>query len=223
MGNITYKSGDTARMLGISQEAIRYYEKQGIVLFDKTEENGYRYFQFRKLLAMVSLRLFGRLGLPVHTAWDMVNGATCHKVREELAANEQQLADQIERLTQMQAFSAEMREEIQRIPENLYQYSIRQAPGFYHIKFQNDRQIIKDKQYQQIIKNWYENSPAVQAGIVAPLDKFGPEYQAEVGFSIRQDHFERWIGELHPAVQFIPGGPALYAVAKVEPDRKSVV
>ena len=218
MGNVTYKSGDVARMLGITQEGIRYYEKQGVVLFDKEEENGYRYFAFRKLIAMVSLRLLGRLGFPVRDAWQLVNGADIATVTQSLAENEQRLADQIEKLTQMQEFSAQGRQQMAHIAEKLDQFEIIKAPAFYHIKFQKERKVIKDKQYEKIIKTWYDNSPAVQAGLVAPLDKFTPEYPAEVGFSMRQDHFDRWIGTRQEVVSYIPGGRALHTIAKVEPD-----
>lgn len=218
MANLTYKSGDAARMLGISQETIRYYEKCGIILSDKTEENGYRCFRFRNLLSLVHLRLFRRLNFPIQDAWKLVNGETIQSVSDGLIANERLLADQIELMTQMLDFSAQMQKEVLRIPENLYHFTIRQAPGYYHIKFQNNKQIIKNKLYQQVIKTWYEKSPAVQAGILAPLDALNPEYQAEVGFIMQQDHFERWIDQVPEAVHFIPGGRALYCVAKVEPD-----
>ena len=218
MDYITYKSGDVARMLGITQEGIRYYEKQGVVLFEKEEENGYRTFAFRKLIAMASLRLLGRLGFSVRDAWQMVNGADVATVTQGLAQNEKHLADQIEKLTQMQQFSAAGRQQMARIAQDLDRFEIVDAPAFYHMKFQKERKVIKDKQYEQIIKSWYENSPVVQAGLLAPLDAFGTRYQAEVGFSIRQDHFDRWIKTRQDVVQYIPGGRALTTVAKVEPD-----
>ena len=216
MGNVTYRSGDIARMLGISQEAIRYYEKQGIILSDKDEENGYRHFRFRKLIALAELRMFSRMGFSVQRAWQMVNGENIANVSARLAENEQDLTNQIERLTQIQEFSAQLRRDISQIPKNLNQLSLQQVPGFYHMKFQNNRQIIKDKQHEQSIKMWYESSPAVKAAVLCPLDACVPGFQVEIGFSVRQDFYERWLKQNSLAVQFIPGGRALCAVIAVE-------
>ena len=218
MANITYTSGDAARMLGISQEAIRYYEKQGIVLFEKEDGNGYRFFQFRKLIAMVCLRLLQRMGFSVQDSWELVNGTNTGRIVQRLEENEAELEAQIVRLTQIQSFSSHCRKEIASIPRHLNQISVRQIPEFYHIKFQNDRKVIKDKQYQQIVQTWHKHSPVVQAGLVAPLDRLLPGYQAEVGFGIWQVSEKPWVHADHPAVQKVPGGPALYMIAKVEPD-----
>lgn len=205
-------------MLGISQEAIRYYEKQGVVLFEKEEETGYRFFFFRKLIAMVSLRLFNHLGFSIKESYQLVNGEDTHTITSSLYNNEQQITDQIERLERMKQYSANLRKIIDDIPNRLYHFSIQKSPAFYHIKFQSDRKVLKDKQREEIIKTWYEKSPVVVAGLLAPLSNLHPGFQVEMGFSVPQKDFDRWIGTKDDVVQFIPSAKALYTVIEVPLD-----
>ena len=39
-----YKIGDVAKILGISTDLIRYYEKKGVVSPEKGQHNSYRYY-----------------------------------------------------------------------------------------------------------------------------------------------------------------------------------
>ena len=39
-----YKIGDVARILGISTDLLRYYEKKGVVAPTKDKQNDYRYY-----------------------------------------------------------------------------------------------------------------------------------------------------------------------------------
>ena len=39
-----YKIGDVARILGISTDLLRYYEKKGVVTPTKDKQNDYRYY-----------------------------------------------------------------------------------------------------------------------------------------------------------------------------------
>lgn len=41
---IKYRISDVAKLLGITTEAIRYYEDQGIITPTKSEKSGYRYY-----------------------------------------------------------------------------------------------------------------------------------------------------------------------------------
>ena len=40
-----YKIGDVARILGVSTDILRYYERKGVVTPEKDESNDYRYYE----------------------------------------------------------------------------------------------------------------------------------------------------------------------------------
>ena len=45
MEGMKYKIGDVARILGISTDLLRYYEKKGVVRPVKDKANDYRYYE----------------------------------------------------------------------------------------------------------------------------------------------------------------------------------
>ena len=42
--SVRYKIGDVSRILGISTDLLRYYEKKGVVKPQKDQSNDYRYY-----------------------------------------------------------------------------------------------------------------------------------------------------------------------------------
>ena len=48
-----YLIGDVAQMVGLSRDALRFYEKKGIIKSRK-KENGYRYYLEEDILRMIS-------------------------------------------------------------------------------------------------------------------------------------------------------------------------
>ena len=43
MENREYRIGDVAKMVGLSRDALRFYEKKGVITANK-RDNGYRYY-----------------------------------------------------------------------------------------------------------------------------------------------------------------------------------
>ena len=52
-----YKIGTVAKLLGVSPEALRLYERNGILLSDRGDgENGYRYYSRLDITALLRAR-----------------------------------------------------------------------------------------------------------------------------------------------------------------------
>ena len=218
MGNVMYSSGEVAKMLGISQETLRYYEKQGIMFSEVDETNGYRWFMFRKVIALSHLRMFNHFGFPVKMSNLMVNGETAEDMQAQLTENEKQIDEQMEKLARIQKYSRHIRTDLSEIPQKLNQFEVSTSPALYHIKFQTGRKVLKDKRREAIIRSWYDKSPVVFPCVQAPIENFCPGYQVEIGFSVLEDDFDRWIGEKAEFVAYIPKGKSLRTVIEVPMD-----
>lgn len=218
MGNIRYKSGEAARMLGMSQEAIRYYEKQGIILSEKDEENGYRSFSYRNLIALQRLRLYNGLGFPVKESHDLINELTSEEISERLTDNEAGLILQIKRLERIVSYSKMMRHAIDEMPQMLNQFRIEDSPAVYHIKYQDDRTVLSDKKRAQTIKSWYEQSPVVLPNSVISIRELRPWVQLELGFSIFEEDYACFIRDHTPRdfIRFIPSKRSIYSILEVD-------
>ena len=53
-----YKIGDVADLIGITPEAIRNYEREGLIKPKKDEGSGYRYFTTWDILILINTRQY---------------------------------------------------------------------------------------------------------------------------------------------------------------------
>ena len=67
-----YKIGDVARILGISADLLRYYEKKGVVTPYKDAHNDYRYYDAWDINLLMDCLWFKNFGYSIEQIADMV-------------------------------------------------------------------------------------------------------------------------------------------------------
>lgn len=67
-----YKIGDVAKILGISPDLLRYYEKKGVVMPMKGKHNDYRYYDFWDINFLLDCLWFKNFGFSIDQIADMV-------------------------------------------------------------------------------------------------------------------------------------------------------
>ena len=60
-----YTIHDVAALLGISPDAIRLYEKEGLVFPLRDPNNGYRYYEFAQIHRILGISLYRQLGVGI--------------------------------------------------------------------------------------------------------------------------------------------------------------
>ena len=60
-----YKIGDVARILGISTDLLRYYEKKGVVTPQKDKTNDYRYYDTWDINFLIDCLWYKRFGFGI--------------------------------------------------------------------------------------------------------------------------------------------------------------
>ena len=62
---MAYKIGEVAKLLGISSETVRYYEREGVIQSHKIDQgSGYRYYEALDINALMRVRMYRNYGLP---------------------------------------------------------------------------------------------------------------------------------------------------------------
>ena len=67
-----YKIGDVARILGVSPDILRYYEKKGVVTPRKGENNDYRYYDAWDINFLMDCLWFKNFGFSIDQIADIV-------------------------------------------------------------------------------------------------------------------------------------------------------
>lgn len=64
---------DMARQLNLTTEGVRYYEKQGIVKFNRNEINGHSMFRSRCVTVLRFVRMYNAMGIPLSDIGKLLN------------------------------------------------------------------------------------------------------------------------------------------------------
>ena len=69
-----FSTGELARMLGLTNEGVRYLERVGIIRAHRDRENGYRSFEFDELVRLTQTRNLRALGFSLEEARSVLDG-----------------------------------------------------------------------------------------------------------------------------------------------------
>ena len=84
------RMNEAAEQLGLSQRAIKYYEKEGLLKV-KRDENGYRNFDEHDLERLKKITLYRKLGIAVKDIENLLKTEDSARLREILAQKRDQL------------------------------------------------------------------------------------------------------------------------------------
>lgn len=89
----TYKIGEIAKMLGISTETIRNYEKKGLIRPYK-EESNYRYFDIIQINHLLNLQKYQKYGYTLQEVREIMEEESMQAVEMSLENKEQDLMNE---------------------------------------------------------------------------------------------------------------------------------
>ena len=81
---------EAAEQLGLSQRALKYYEKEGL-LEVRRDENGYRNYSAQDLERLKKISLYRKLGIAIKDIESLLNTEDPARLREILAQKRDQL------------------------------------------------------------------------------------------------------------------------------------
>ncbi len=123
-----YKIGDVARILGISPDLLRYYEKKGVVTPFKDAHNDYRYYDAWDINLLMDCLWFKNFGYSIEQIADMVRIPSAEDLQDIFQYKEDELRATIHRCELLLRRSQEHREQLRRVPELLGKCELAESP-----------------------------------------------------------------------------------------------
>jgi DNA-binding transcriptional MerR regulator len=114
-----YKIGDVAKVLGISTNTLRYYEKRGLVNPVKNFENSYRYYDFWDINFLLDSLWFRGFEFSLEQVADMINIPSHHDISVLFCEKENDYRKKINHYKMLLERSAQHRDELSHIPAML--------------------------------------------------------------------------------------------------------
>lgn len=92
--------GRVAKLFGIHEETLRYYEKEGFLSPEKNPENGYRQYSMADILLLADLLFYRDIGIPIADIRRILDGMPPDAVTSLIGEKRQDIRCQIRRLQQ---------------------------------------------------------------------------------------------------------------------------
>lgn len=211
-----YKIGDVARILGVSTDILRYYERKGVVTPEKDEHNDYRYYDSWHINFLTDCLWFKNYGFSIEQIADMVRIPSTAELGGLFEKKEEELRATIRRCELLLKRSAEHRAELESIDRLLYKCEIAQSPEF--VRFINrigDSYMVNDLS-QEAVRRWLEVLPFNHRYFEMASESLmpGSEDDYRWGYSLSMDYVAELGFEIHPPMIRFPSRKCIHTVFK---------
>lgn len=126
-----YLIGDVANMVGLSRDALRFYEKKGVISARK-KENGYRYYSEDDIYKLMYILYHRKMNTSLEEIEGLMSGkATTCLIREHIRQRAQEEREAIRHHRQAIARLSLMEKDMDRIDKSLDRCSVRKFPLAY--------------------------------------------------------------------------------------------
>lgn len=132
-----YTIHDVAKLLSISTDAIRLYEKEGLVTPLRNPGNGYRYYDFSLMHRIMGIHLYRELDISIQDIRNILTFSSFYEVSDsfskQIKKNEEKIA-QLQLRTEKLRF---MKDHIDTLNQGIGTYSLLPMPDCYILYQQN--------------------------------------------------------------------------------------
>jgi len=153
-----YTIREVADLIGLSTDAIRLYEKEGLISPLRDPNNGYRYYGPNEIQRIMGIHLYRQLDASIAEIRDLYSASSLPKVSAHFSQFIAQTTAEISQLQNRLEKLQFMKQHLDTLQEGLHSCSIRDLPTLYLL-------------YQQDFnKTLYENMKDV---LTSPIFSFG--------------------------------------------------
>lgn len=210
-----YKIGDVAKILGISPDLLRYYEKKGVVQPIKNKENDYRYYETRDTNFLIDCLFYKNFGFSIEETSDLVRNCSIEEISHRFDRNEQELEAAIRHNQLLLRRSQEYRAAISRIPSYLGKCSFSQRPACIYYINRHNQVYNTDPSMRKVTRQWLKYLPFSKRSFIVPQSELlspTPEEIFQWGFSLSEEYAEILGASAEAPVLRIPSQRCVYTV-----------
>ena len=138
-----YKIGTVAKLLGVSPEALRLYERNGILISDRGDgENGYRYYSRLDITALLRARAYHQYGFSLKETEALINTDDVDFVCQAYELKAEDLEQEILRKQQILNYLKGILNLLEQLKSELWTIRPEIRPGIYRLEFMKGEELI---------------------------------------------------------------------------------
>lgn len=183
-----YKIGEAAKLMRISTEALRYYERKGIIKPYKSEESKYRYFDGQQINHMLNMQIYQKFGFSLYEVGEMFQNCEDSKFQDLMITKQKELMKEnlatSLRIHNIHSTLNHMR--MAKLAEKDPILGVR--PAIYRISYMDNGGIIANKELEKELAKWSLSSDLQFLSGFMSFDNFKKRLNfREYGFGILKD------------------------------------
>ena len=210
-----YKIGDMAKILGISPDLLRYYEKKGVVSPVKDRNNDYRYYDTRDTNFLVDCLFYKNFGFSIEETSELVRSCSIDEISGRFLENETQLEESIRRQQLLLRRSQEYRRSIARISDHLGRCSFDRRPACIYYINRRNQEFDTAPDLGRVTRQWLKYLPFSRRSFIVPMEALlSPDSREEFqwGFSLSQEYAGLLGASAQPPVVALSDTRCVYTV-----------
>lgn len=205
--NVGYSTSQFTKLLGVSIDSLRHYERNRIFAPIKNPCNNYRQYSNQDGLKVLTAKLYRSFDVPVVTVSNIMNGVNEEGHLNLIEQKKNEIKQEIQRLQLLKLRLEEI--------ENLYQLQCEaigtvqeiQLPPIYRIRCD-----ISSRMTTHAMKQWIEHLPYTVLSMTIPLESILEEneiHPIHLGLHAQKQYVEQFNLYVGDPVEVLPGGLGL--------------
>ena len=181
----TYRIGKLVKETGVTQDTLKYYEKQGILTSDK-KDSGYRYYSVPECGTVMQIRYLRQLGFTVKEVSDMMKNSSSYEIVNMVEQKIQDTDESIQKLKHTRDALRNYQKQCNSIHKNPNQWLIEDCPDYYFLKHTTAVNFLGEKNMSNYIKNWTYEFIDINMSLYIPFKNIRSENEDDCfwGFSV---------------------------------------
>ncbi len=210
-----YPIGRISKLLGLSTETIRTYERKGIVHPQKNE-NGYRTFHVLDIGTLLRCRSYSCFGLSLSEAADAINCNSVAETHALLVKQEKWLKKQTDYNLRMLNRLNDLNEVMSTCEREINRLSVVQHPGMFRVDYRHNDELLSGDAREELLALWASFAPFSFVSLKFPLESIQrAEQDYFCGYGILEED-ARYCGVcMDELVECFPASPAVHTILKV--------
>lgn len=206
-----YTIGDMAKLLGVTAEAIRYYESKGIIKPLRAEGSGYRHFTTWDLHMLARARHYRQCGFSLEETAALLEGRSLEDVERALHAKEEEIQHEILWNINLLRSVRQCQQRIRSACEDVGVYRMLKSPGIYRINTQKCYTLPRTRQETELIREWMEKTPFVYSTAVFHKSQIeAGDENFDFGLGLDEEYAAFLGVEQSELVEYYPPCPCVY-------------
>lgn len=154
-----YSIGKVAELLGLSAEAIRYYENKGIITPERDPDSGYRYYNAWDLHMLLRARHYLAYGFSLEDIEKLFKSEALRAVQDSMHEQELVIEQELIRQTNLLRRIKQSEAMLQDAMDSVGKFELKYRPGIYRIDTQSNYTIGHFEEQRQLVRTWSDFVP----------------------------------------------------------------